>query len=288
MCYNPIIIKNKTNKWQIKTEYIEVACRQCLQCKQQRANEWAVLCWHELKNHKQSMFLTLTYENSPTTLQKKDLQDFFKRLRKYLTSKVDKNIKIKYFACGEYGEKRMRPHYHIIIFGYSFNDVWEETSSPKGYKIFQSPTLNKIWGKGRTTVQSVSFNSIAYCALYSSTPRKALPLHLQSAPEFNLMSQSLGVSQILKKIDTYLLTDEIYINNFSYRIPTKVLKKHFEVSSDIENYNLPNEYICVMAKRRKESEIALKITDENIGIYAKRKKDKYISESKQKRNIKII
>ena len=44
------------------------------------------------------------------TLQKSDLQKFFKRLRKKT------HEKISYYAVGEYGDNTQRPHYHIILF----------------------------------------------------------------------------------------------------------------------------------------------------------------------------
>lgn len=51
-------------------------------------------------------------------LRKKDLQDFFKRLRR----NIDKigYSKITYFGCGEYGPQTFRPHFHAVI---HFNDA---------------------------------------------------------------------------------------------------------------------------------------------------------------------
>lgn len=43
-------------------------------------------------------------------LSKSDLQKFLKRLRKAYGKKV------RYFACGEYGPKTFRPHYHLLFF----------------------------------------------------------------------------------------------------------------------------------------------------------------------------
>lgn len=43
------------------------------------------------------------------SIDKKDLQDYFKRLRK-------SGLKFHYFACGEYGDKFARSHYHCIFF----------------------------------------------------------------------------------------------------------------------------------------------------------------------------
>lgn len=77
-------------------------------------------CLHEMDSHEDSIFVTLTYsdEHLPEfqSLKKADLQKFFKRLRKRLGDR-----KIRYFACGEYGEQSQRPHYHAIIFGVSLD-----------------------------------------------------------------------------------------------------------------------------------------------------------------------
>ena len=79
---------------------------------------------HEISQWKDTSFVTLTYNNDNLpynenailpTLRKKDLQMFFKRLR----SRIDK---IKYFACGEYGDVTQRPHYHMILCGVGLSD----------------------------------------------------------------------------------------------------------------------------------------------------------------------
>lgn len=46
---------------------------------------------------------------------KRDIQLFFKRLRKTLTKKFNKNGKIRYFVVSEYGSINGRPHYHGFI-----------------------------------------------------------------------------------------------------------------------------------------------------------------------------
>lgn len=99
--------------------------------------------YHELAYHEDAVFLTLTYndDNLPEndTLLKRDLQLFFKRLRKNIPC----HRKIKYFACGEYGDEKERPHYHAIIFGLSLKpsdrqyviDSWNKCdwANPKIY-----------------------------------------------------------------------------------------------------------------------------------------------------------
>lgn len=45
-----------------------------------------------------------------------DAQKFVKRVRINLFRKVDKNEKIRYFICSEYGPKHLRPHLHGLFF----------------------------------------------------------------------------------------------------------------------------------------------------------------------------
>ena len=115
-----------------------------------RAREWAVRLYSELKTTEKSCFITLTYsdENNPIILKKSDFQKFIKRLRK--------DYDIKYFACGEYGDKTLRPHFHAILFGVNFSDdkiIFSK--SKKGYPISISDTLGKYWKLGNHTIQNV-------------------------------------------------------------------------------------------------------------------------------------
>ena len=113
-CINPKKLQPKGHP-----ETITVGCGKCLSCRIAKRKEWSTRLWHELAYHNKSVFLTLTYDdyNVPDneSLRLKDLQLFFKRLRKSLY-KAD-FPRIKYFACGEYGNMTARPHYHSIIYG---------------------------------------------------------------------------------------------------------------------------------------------------------------------------
>ena len=46
-------------------------------------------------------------------------------------------------------------------------------------------------------------------------------------PEFNLFSKSLGMDYLVANLDTYLKTDEVWIDGKAYKIPESVLKKCF-------------------------------------------------------------
>ena len=100
---------------------VSVPCGQCIGCRLERSRQWAVRCVHESSLHRFSSFITLTYNDehlpSDRSLNVEHFQRFMKRLRKHLEP-----LKIRFFHCGEYGDKFRRPHYHAIVFGYDFPD----------------------------------------------------------------------------------------------------------------------------------------------------------------------
>ncbi|QXP44128.1 MAG: replication initiator protein [Arizlama microvirus] len=115
-----------------------VPCGKCLQCRIRKRKEWAMRMLHESEEWDNSIFVTLTYdnENRPPfkSLRQEDLTKFLKRLRKRLHNEDQR--KIRYFACGEYGDppelikvggkmiltEGYQPHYHLIIFGLSLKE----------------------------------------------------------------------------------------------------------------------------------------------------------------------
>lgn len=126
---------------------------------------------HESHNHNQNAFTTLTYDddnlpNDPEigqppsgTLVPRDLQLFLKRLRKKY------GADIKFFACGEYGEQKQRPHYHLLFFGFSPPDLVLHSNRDDN-ALYYSESLKTIWGKGYTLTGALTFQSAAYVARY--------------------------------------------------------------------------------------------------------------------------
>ena len=127
-CTSPVRLMPKRNqfgRWTLNpSEYPDgllVPCGKCLACRISKRREWSVRMLHELSSYDDAVFLTLTYMDQylpPNgSLDKAELQKFFKRLRKRLGDR-----KIRYFACGEYGDEGQRPHYHAIVFGLGLSD----------------------------------------------------------------------------------------------------------------------------------------------------------------------
>lgn len=143
---------------------LSVPCGQCIGCKLERSRQWAIRCVHEASLHEDNMFLTLTYKPMRLpdhgTLVKKHFQDFMKRYRKWLGGK-----KIRFFHCGEYGEKSNRPHYHALIFGHTFTDK-QHHATINGNRLYTSKKLDRLWTHGHCLIGNVTFESAAYVARY--------------------------------------------------------------------------------------------------------------------------
>lgn len=142
---------------------VEVPCGRCIGCRLERSRQWAIRCVHEASLWPDNAFVTLTYDDSHVppggTLVKKDYQDFMKRLRHHFPQKI------RYFQCGEYGETTHRPHYHACLFNMDFPDK-EFYTERQGVRLYFSPMLQDVWGKGFCTIGDVTFESAAYVARY--------------------------------------------------------------------------------------------------------------------------
>lgn len=168
-----------------------------------RSDQWRTRLQHESQMHERSSFVTLTFsdEHLPTdySVNVRDLQLFMKRLRK-------SHGKCRYFACGEYGDRTLRPHYHMIIFGLDFTDQVPWRKSGSGHVLYRSESLERLWPFGHSEVGTVTPQSCGYVARYClkkvNGPRAADhytrlnpltgELH-QVRPEFVVMSQRPGI-----------------------------------------------------------------------------------------------
>lgn len=167
----------------IKAHGSLVACAYCPDCRSRRSAIWAVRLEDEEKQWDRSCFLTLTISDaciglpdapSPSRLRRRDLQLFFKRLRKG-------GFRFKYYAVGEYGERSARAHYHILLFGLDRRDRVD---------------IEKAWPFGIVDIGSLEPASVRYVTGYvMKAPLGRLRLHAErigSGPAFSVMSHRLG------------------------------------------------------------------------------------------------
>lgn len=238
-CDNPYNIKlteEKSAKHGINNA--PVKCGRCLPCKKNRIAQWSIRLEKEMEISTSAMFVTLTYDNLhipittgryPMTLLKNSKQDaelqqqekedrsdrsiqaFFKRLRYYEgESKKLWNIKqkeieeqkpLKYYACGEYGSQKFRPHYHIILFNLvdykNLNRAWATAVVKNGTTVDHIPF-------GEVDIQDVNPNTIKYVLKYINKDNwNRFHKDDNRVKEFSLMSKGLGKNWITPKVESF-------------------------------------------------------------------------------------
>lgn len=184
---------------------LELPCGRCLMCRLERSRQWSVRMAHEAKLHEENSFVTLTYrpESLPAggSLRPRDTELFLKRLRRRFSDK-----RVRYYLCGEYGERLGRPHYHACLFGLDFPDKIYCGKTSSGVDKFTSRVLDDVWGLGETTVQEFSIEAAAYAARYvvDKITGDEAEKHYERydsetgeifglVPEFNRMSRRPGI-----------------------------------------------------------------------------------------------
>lgn len=213
-------------------DYQYIPCRKCAECKAKYAQDWSIRCYHEFQMREKASFITLTIDSSKAhlffddmrhyckrcvkgnrfikypidyTLCKGLLLDELKRMRDTLYKRT--GVKIRYFGCGEYGEKDERPHYHILIFGYDFPDRQFYKISNKGVNIYLSEELSKFWKYGLCTVQDVNHQACMYTAKYCvkklkyTDEQSEFEAYYGREPEFLVMSRGNCNAKRCKYID---------------------------------------------------------------------------------------
>lgn len=187
-------------------------CGKCPNCSARRVSGWSFRLMQQNKIANTALFLTLTYSTDKVpltprgymTLNKTEyettitstgkvrkkqisshLQQFFKLLRKkqYGNGKSD----IKYYACGEYGSKYNRPHYHVILFNARIDliqDCWEHGYIHYGMDVDEA--------------------AVGYTLKYMSKPSR-IPMHVNDdrVKEYALMSKGLGANYLTQAIIQY-------------------------------------------------------------------------------------
>lgn len=189
------------------TDPIPIPCGVCSGCRMDRAREWKDRCVLESAHHKHNYFITLTYadvylrydENGQVCLFKRDLQLFFKRFRKLFP-------RVRFFACGEYGDHTQRPHYHAILF----------CDAPLPLDLFaanryHSPLLEKCWTLGLHEVSEATPAAMAYVAGYCNKKVKDPDWYNYGVKPFIVMSRKPGIGfEYLTRHDLFQDSMKIY------------------------------------------------------------------------------
>lgn len=167
-----------------------IPCGQCIGCRIQQREDWTTRIELEARDYpkEQVWFITLTYddehvpgmivktgeimrkvqytwkpgEKRPSSVQillYEDIQKFLKRLRKAYRGKL------RYFVAGEYGEQTARPHYHMILYGWTPTDLKDlYKTQHNGY--YTSEWLKGLWEMGQIQIAQAVPETYRYVAGY--------------------------------------------------------------------------------------------------------------------------
>lgn len=218
-------------------------CGQCVGCKLNKSIQWATRCVHESTLYSDNCFITLTYDDrhlpEGNSLDHSHFQKFMKKLRDRIDYIGSDGVNpVRYYMCGEYGEKNGRPHFHACLFNFDFSDkvLW---SMPNGNRLYISSLLSELWPQGFSTIGDVTFESAAYCARYIVQKKNisdASPISAQMewamkyvdwdtglirTPEYNQPSRRPGLARgYFDKFSTdFFPHDYVVINGRKFKPP---------------------------------------------------------------------
>lgn len=271
-------------------DYVVVPCGKCIGCKLDYSRQWADRCMLEMQYHKHTWFVTLTYDEDhlprtwysadqetgeavmAATLSKRDLQLFFKRLRKNTGQQV------RYFCAGEYGDETKRPHYHCIIFGLDLpEDDRTLYKQERGYSYYNSKIIDQAWSYwqrdekgneipnswsncGYAVVTECTWETAAYTARYcmkkAFTDQAEFYDNFNLQPEFTQMSRRPGIAYDFYQDHKNHLLEFDYVSISTPKggrniRPSKYYDKLFDI-------DFPEEFAILKEDRKEAAEIAQK------------------------------
>ena len=199
----------------------ELPCGQCMPCRINKRNIWSTRLLLEDTLHDESSWITLTYndENLPyrEELDKTHYQLWLKRLRKAYPEK-----KIRYYLCGEYGDDRGRPHFHVVLFGLKFNyrglaEFKNISRKSNGEYKYPNRVRNMdkdvvkmlhIWNKGNIHFEKPNSKLMSYaCSHITKSQAQIDDQEDGRTKTFHAMSQGIG-KDAMHAISSWLYTEE--------------------------------------------------------------------------------
>lgn len=260
----------------VRREYIQIPCGRCIGCRLDYARVWSERLLAEKETSSSALFLTLTYcddklkencfrivQNKDSvqngdieffySLNKRDLQLFWKRLRKRFP-----DCKLRYFCCGEYGSKTMRPHYHAMVFNLPVSELnLKPYKRVRGNQYFNSEVIEDVWQNGYVVIGDFSVNSASYVARY--TMKKAYDSYMKLGDifdvvddkplcdEFLCMSRKpgIGFDWLVKNRQKMIDYQSVYVGDVkgSHRVS---LNRYF-----MDNLGLDDEALSLLKENRK-------------------------------------
>ncbi|QCS37368.1 replication initiation protein [Tortoise microvirus 94] len=216
-CSSPVTVN-------VKGRSYNVPCHHCMSCRITYQSYLLFCCKRELFDCYQrglgASFLTFTYNDDCLplngSLDKRSFQNLLKRVRR------NKGLpSFKYLACGEYGDKFDRAHYHAVFFGLS--------------DVLAKQFVASHWLNGYVKTEALRSSAglryvLDYCCK-SINGDLAVELYDNQMKERPFLSHStrMGFDWLMRNMD------DIVANGFYYREAGKMLPlpKYFRDIYDI-------------------------------------------------------
>lgn len=158
---------------------------------------------HEAATHNANCYITLTYDEqhlpADHCLKLEHYQAFIKSLRKKLAKT---NTNIRYYHCGEYGDRSLRPHYHAILFGYDFTADKKHLTTRHDTPVYTSQLLAETWPYGLHEITTLTLRAARYVAKYVAKAHADIKTEFVDkttgevfdlTPEYSTMSRRPGL-----------------------------------------------------------------------------------------------
>lgn len=277
--------------------FITIPCGKCQGCRIDHSREWANRLIMEKQYSTEAYFLTLTYDNEhvPKSFYKAKDFDETGEIHESLTLRMDdvskflKNLRkvygdgIRFYACGEYGEKTHRPHYHMILFNIHLDDL-QSYGMSDSFEIQESPTISRIWNMGRVVIAPCNWQTCAYVTRYVT--KKCTPEQRWKYEYFNIepercrMSRMPGIGRQWfddHKEDiyrTYIIVFGDECNQYEFRPP-----KYFDRLMAEEQPEVVEKHKADM-QRKALNNTRLKLTRKDMDYLELLEEEEYLFERK--------
>lgn len=163
-----------------------------------------------------------------------DVQNYIKRLRKHLKMSIGSYETLHFYAVGEYGPVRFRPHYHILLF----------TNSKEVSEVLRQ-CHNKSWKLGRSDFQASRGGAASYVASYVNSLSSA-PLLYRSCRAFRPRQRaSIG---FFEKGEVFEEGEDLY-HAIEQKIDSVVNGRIYNFNGICVNSTPPMSYIRTLLPR---------------------------------------
>ena len=267
-----------------------VPCGKCGICRQNYRNMWITRLKSENFTADYSFFITLTFDDDNLQYKEyvdietgeiikkpfsdiKQLQLFLKRLRKLYPEQI------RYFAVSEYGEKTLRPHWHMLLFIYTKNF---------DQKKFYDDVTN-TWQKGILYFGSCTDASITYVSKYILKISR-MPLGIKDTRMLCSRRPAIGSYYILNRRDYVLKSGnfaQLHMYGQTAAMPRlfrdKFKSEYYNEHSEAELANKRSISYLIEERDRKLKEEFEKSNFEDFSLFLQWKSTQY--DERQKVNV---